>query len=313
MKKTYDQFLETIESPGLKRSAKSLKMLHEVDFENCTPEMIKALLIDAHPVSEKVVATYLTIMKKYAFYLGRNDIVRMVRMFSYEIFWEEYKYSTKKYISKEAFDQFCNRINLEEPHNALHKVCLARCIYEGIYNDDLSVLMNLRQCDIHGNIVTLRPDNGSSYDLEISPELAEDLIELSKIFIWKRDNHFGTISETQMEGREYNSCFKTAQKEGSGKSKTPHIRYVNLYRSLTNKYVEYRLTSYDTFLSGLAYRITENLKKEGLNAIEVFERYSGNKKGFEIIQKELDRCHYKTTMMNFISTIRSHIHVFCPE
>ena len=85
---------------------------------------------------------------------------------------------------------------------------------EGIYNDDMSVIKNLRASDIKGNMVTLREDSGHSYDIEVSEEFAIDLKELSYIDTWERKNRYG-LCKIKIEGLYSDSCFKVENRKGS--------------------------------------------------------------------------------------------------
>lgn len=309
MKERYEKFLETIESPGLKRTAKSLTFIPEYDFENFTPQMLTDIIAQAKPVSERVVSSYLTVLTKYAYFLNRSDIVSIIHKFDRSVFWENYKTIAKKYISNSDFEAFCVRIQTEEDHNILHLTSLVRSIYEGIYSDNLDVLINLKREDIRGNIVTLRPDEDDSYDFEITSRLANDLIELSKIDLWEHTNRFGTITRSPMEGDHIDSCFKMVVR-GASERKFAINRHQSLFRSLAQKYIDYPIRPYDLYLSGIMHRIAINLHNEGLNMAEVFEKRSRNKRGFAIIQKELDRSKYKSDLQNFLVTMRGRVEMF---
>jgi len=83
---------------------------------------------------------------------------------------------------------------------------LFRSLYEGIYSDDMSVLKNLRATDINNNIVTLREDNGNTYQMQIPADLADNLLQLpSEPFL--RRNRNATFPIT-VSGVYNDSCFK---------------------------------------------------------------------------------------------------------
>lgn len=309
MKETYARFLDSIESPGLKRTAKAFTALEEYDFSNFAPQTIADLLIKAKPVSDRVVSQYLTIITKYAYFINRKDVVSAVHRFDRGVFWATYKSNSKKYISNADFETLCSRIQTEEEYNVLYYTCLVRSIYEGIYSDNLDVLIHLKREDINGNVVTLHTDEGETFDLEISEKLANDLIELSKVYIWEHSNRFGTLSRSPLEGEHVDSCFKMAARSSSDQ-KFARNRHQTAFRNIANKYIDYNIRPYDVYLSGIMHRIAINLRNEELDISEVFEKCSKNKRGFEIIQNELDRSKYKSTLQNFLITMRGRVDMF---
>jgi len=309
MKETYARFLDSIESPGIKRTAKSFTALGKCDFENFTQQSITDILVEAKPVSDRVVSQYLTIITKYAYFINRKDVVSAVHRFDRGVFWATYKSNSKKYISNADFEVLCSRIQTEEEYNVPYYTCLMRSIYEGIYSDNLDVLIHLKREDIHGNVVILHTDEGEIYDLVISEKLASDLIELSKVYIWEHSNRFGTTSRSPLEGEHVDSCFKMAARSSSDQ-KFARSRHQAAFRNIANKYIDYNIRPYDVYLSGIMHRIAINLHREGLDMSEVFEKCSKNKRGFEIIQNELNRSKYKSTLQNFLITMRGRVDMF---
>ena len=71
-----------------------------------------------------------------------------------------------------------------EEYNALYYELLFSCIWNGLYNEDLSVIKNLRSSNISDNgIVILEEDNGHTYKLRIPEKLASDLKQLANISV----------------------------------------------------------------------------------------------------------------------------------
>ena len=132
-----------------------------------------------------------------------------------KLLWKKAKPNARKrFISHEEFKQVIHDIAMYEEFNALYYELLFRCVYEGIYSDNMSVVKNLRKSEIGDDIVELHEDNGHSYKLKISSQLAADLKKLADITMWQRPNRYG-ICNVEMRGVYNDSVFKVEHRTTS--------------------------------------------------------------------------------------------------
>lgn len=179
--KDYKFFLDSIDSENTAKVAKSLSVIGEYDYINVTPVEIDHIILSTKPNSQKAITTTAYIMSMYAKYLGNEDMYYMLRNIDRNVLWLRAKsMASKKFISDYDFNRTCKEIEEHEGHNALYQRTLFKCIYEGLYSNDMSVLKNLGASDIQENIVTIKDDNDNEFQLEISDELAKDLMLLEK-------------------------------------------------------------------------------------------------------------------------------------
>lgn len=305
MKDTYEQFLKTLENPTL-RFAKKLTVLGESDLDNITPQILTKIIIDEKPATLRNIAQLCTVIGKYAKFLKREDIIKIVAELDKRAIWDSIRFDTKqKYISNDEFLKLINRVNLEEERNALLKITLLRSIYEGMYSAKFEVLINLRSQDINGNIATLTVDD-ESYDLEISSELAEDLIELGGRNTITRNNRFGDY-EVPAVGKWFDSCFKFSFR--CGNKDVSSIYYQTLI-ALRKRYLDFDLNPYDLFISGIMYRVALKMKEENIDIEKVFESHSNEDRGIQIVTDELNRCHYDISFAKFRMGVVGYLDIF---
>lgn len=164
MLKDYKSFLDSIDSENTAKVAKSLSVIGEYDYINVTPAEIDHIILSAKPNSQKAITTTAYIMSIYAKYLGNEDMYYMLRNIDRNALWLRAKpMASKKFISDYDFNRTCKEIEEHEKHNALYQRTLFKCIYEGLYSNDMSVLKNLRASDIQENIVTIKDDNNNEF------------------------------------------------------------------------------------------------------------------------------------------------------
>ena len=309
MQEKYDEFLETIDSPNTRKTFKSLRSLGDYDYSNCTPEQLEQIILEMKPNTHKAIITICYSLGVYAKYLGDDHLYQMVQGLDRKAIWEKAKpNATQRFISHSNFEKVYHDIGVYEELNSLYFQTLFRCVYEGIYNDDMSALKNLRASDIRGNVVTLREDNGHEYHLEISSKLAADLKELGDLHTWERKNRYG-VFEMPIDGLHHDSCFKV-EKRKEGSEYSYRYSYYRLLRKIAKEYLEYSLLPLQLYVSGIMYRIQRKLNQSGLWIDYAFAEQNRSRLVGEIIADELARCNYNIEVKAFRQLVKGHLEVF---
>lgn len=310
MSNDFKSFVDTFDSSNTVKVIKSLQALGEFNYEGCTPIDLEQMVLGLKPNSPKAITTILYVLSLYAKYLKNDNLYHMVQDMDRGALWIMAKPNApKKFISHSRFKEVYRDIEMYEEYNAFYQQTLFRCLYEGIYNDDLSVIKNLRASDINDNVVTLREDNGNSYELKVSSSLAEDLIKLGNIDIWERRNRYGTCKIT-IVGLHPDSCFKVENRRGSSEY-SYRFTYYRILRKISKDYLEYNLLPLQLYVSGMMYRIGLNMQKHGISIEEAFSPQNKNRLVSKIISEELDRCNCNTEVRNFREIVKGHLDIFC--
>ena len=196
-----------------------------------------------------------------------------------------------------------------EEYNALYYELLFSCIWYGIYNDDLSVLKNLRKSNISDDgIIQLTEDNGHTYKIKVPEKLASDLKQLASINTWQRRNRFG-VCNVDMRGLHSDSIFKIEHRSTASNDSYRFTFYAKL-RKIAKEYLEYSLLPLQLYTSGIMYRVKTELEKNDIALEEAFADNSRNKMAHLIIQKELVRCNSSIELGNFRELVKGHIDCF---
>lgn len=309
MSQNFEGFLSTFESPNTSKVIKSLSAIGEHDYTDCTPIDLQQIILDLNPNSPKSATTMIYVLGLYAKYLGNDDMYHMTRDLDRNALWELAKPSAKKkFISHSAFEKVVKDIELYEEYNSIYISTLFRSIYEGIYNDDMSVVKNLRAGDVTENNLSLNPDNRKKYFLYVSDRLAADLIKLGKLDVWQRNNRYGTCN-IKIQGVHKDSCFKVENRKGS-QEYSYRFTYYRILRKVAKDYVGYGLLPLQLFVSGIMYRIRLELEKSDIDLTEAFSANNKSRLVGSVISDELERCNYDITVRNFREMVRGHIDVF---
>lgn len=309
MSKDFEIFLSTLDSPNTAKVAKSLSKIGEYDYSNITPVELEQIVISLKPNSPKAITTIVYIMSLYAKFLKNDDMHYMTKDIDRGAIWLMVKQSApKKFISNKSFENVYHEVGVYEEHNSFYQQTLFRCLYEGIYNDDMSVIKNLRASDINGNIVTLREDSGNVYDIAVSDKLANDLIAMGSIDIWERNNRFG-VCKIKITGLHSDSCFKVERRSGS-KENAYRYTYYRILRNIAKNYLEYNLLPLQTYVSGMMHRIEIELNKHDIKLEDAFSDKNKNRVVKNIISNELNRCNCDTEVKNFREMVKGHLDVF---
>ena len=253
------QFIESIEVPNTRKVFKHVFNKIDVDnIENCNLIQIEQLIVNSQQSSPKSIITTIYVLSSYAKWLKEQDIIdnddfyRLLQSLDKKLLWKKVKpQAKKKFISYEQYKETVHDIGLYEDFNALYYQSLFKCIYEGLYSDDMSVIKNLRKSDIGENIVVLHEDNGHTYKLKITERLAYELKELSNINIWERQNRFGAF-KVETKGIYPDSVFKVESRSRGESSEISYkFSYYNKLRKISKEYIDYGLPPFQLYISGI--------------------------------------------------------------
>lgn len=306
----FKQFIGTLKAPGTIKVVNSMQALGEHDYSNCTSEDLEKVILSMQPNSPKAVITICYVLGLYAKYLQDDRLYQMVQELDKNSLWAKAKPNApKKFISHAVFEDVCHDIGVYEDYNGFYLQTLFRCLYEGIYNDDMSVVKNLRASDVHGNVVTLREDSGRSYKLEVSTGLAEDLRELGQVDTWERKNRYGTVT-IAIGGLHSDSCFKVENRKGSAQDSNYRFVYYRMLRKIVTDYLEYNILPLQLYVSGIMYRIRLKLQEHNISLMDAFAEDSRDRTVAKIISDELVRCNCDTEVRNFREMVKGHLEVF---
>lgn len=310
-----ERFMESVQVPNTAKVVKFILKNAEANIENYSLMELEQFILDRKPSSQKEIITTCYVLGMYAKWLQENSIVdndnlyQMVQSLDKKLLWKKAKPNAKKkFISYEQYQRVIKDIATYEEYNALYYETLFSCIYEGIYNDDLSVLKNLRKSDIEDNIVTLKEDNGHTYKIKIAERLAKDLRQLADINIWERRNRFG-ICKVDMRGVHSDSVFKIENRSTASNESFKFTYYAKL-RKIAKEYLEYSLLPLQLYTSGIMHRIKVELDKNDIPLEEAFAQNSRNRMAHLIIQKELIRCNSSVEIGNFRELVKGHLDSF---
>lgn len=309
MSNDFNDFIETIKVPNTLKVINSLSAIGQYDYSNCTLAELEEIILNMKPNSPRSITTICYVLGLYAKYLENDRLYNMIQEIDRIELWSRAKpNATKKFISHSKFEEVYHDIGIYEDFNQFYYQTLFKCLYEGIYNDDMSVIKNLRVSDIKGNIVTLREDNGHSYNIEVSGEFASDLKELGNTNIWERRNRYGVV-RIKTAGLYSDSCFKVENRKGSSEY-AYRYSYYRLLRKISKEYLEYNLLPLQLYVSGIMYRIGLKLEEHGISIEDAFSDQNRDRLVGKIIADELARCNCGTEVRNFREIVKGHLDIF---
>ena len=307
-----------MESIKVQNTAKVVKfVLRDVDanIENFSLMELEQFILDLKPSSPKSIITICYVIGLYAKWLQEQNIInndnlyQMVNSLDKKLLWQKAKPQAKrKFISNEQFKRVIHDIEMYEEYNSLYYTTLFQSIYEGIYNDDLSVIKNLRKSDINDNIITLREDNEHTYKIKVSERLAKDLKQLADITTWQRRNRFGTCN-VEMRGLYNDSVFKIENRSTASNESFRFTFYAKL-RKIAKEYLEYSLLPLHLYASGIMHRIQMELEKNDISLRDAFSENNRNRMIHLVVQKELIRCNSSIELGNFRELVKGHLDSF---
>lgn len=311
-----DRYIEAIESPNTQKVAKYALKNVNGNIENYSQMEIEQFILDRKPNSSKEIVTVCYILGSYSKWLleqglvDNDNLYRIVNALDKKLLWKKCKPNAKKkFISEREYKRVIKDIATYEEYNALYYELLFSCVWYGIYNDDLSVIKNLRASSIDDDgMVTLQEDNGHSYKLKIPEKLAKDLKQLASINIWERRNRFG-VCKVDMRGIYPDSVFKIENRSTASNESFRFTYYAKL-RKIAKEYLEHSLSPLQLYTSGVMSRIKIELEKNNISLEEAFADNSRNRIAHLIISKELIRCNSSIEISNFRELVKGHLEVF---
>lgn len=311
-----ERYIGAIESPNSQKVVKFVFKNVNDDIENYNLMELEQFILDRKPSSPKEIITIAYVLSSYAKWLKENDIInndnflQMVQSLDKKLLWKKSKPNAKKkFISYEQYKRVIKDIATYEEFNSLYYESLFSCIYHGIYNDDLSVIKNLKKSDINDDgMITLNEDNGHSYKIKVPERLAKDLRQLADINVWERKNRFG-VCKVDMRGAYSDSVFKIENRSTASDDSYRFTYYAKL-RKIAKEYLEYTLLPLQLYTSGIMHRIKVELNKNEIPLEEAFAQNSRNKMAHLIIQKELIRCNSGVKVGNFRELVKGHLDSF---
>lgn len=316
MNRYMQEYIDSIESENSQKVIRHVfKRIGKIDIQNYNQIQLEHMILGANVNSSKDIITIIYVLSSYAKWLQEKNIIdndnlyQILQSIDKKLLWKKAKpQAKKKFISNEDFKRITHDISLYEEYNSLYYETLFRAVYEGIYNDDLSVLKNLRKSDIDDNIVTLREDNNHVYKIKVSDRLAKDLKQLADINIWERRNRF-SVCKVEMRGIYSDSIFKVEHRSTSSNG-SYRFTYYSKLRKIAKEYLEHSLLPLQLYTSGLMHRIKVELEKNNISLEEAFTDNSRNKMAHLIIQKELIRCNSSIEIGNFRELVKGHLELF---
>lgn len=317
MNENTEQYISSIESSNSQKVIKHIfKKIDVNNIEHYNLIQMEQLIINASPNSPKEIITMIYVISSYLKWLQEQGVItndnayQVVQSIDKKLLWMKCKpRAKKKFISYEQYQTVIKDIATYEEFNALYYELLFSSIYFGIYNDDLSVIKNLRSRDIgEDGVVVLNEDNGHTYKLRVPEKLASDLKKLADINIWQRKNRFG-VCNVDMRGLHSDSVFKIENRSTASNDSFRFTFYAKL-RKIAKEYLEYSLLPLHLYASGIMQRIKIELDKNGISLKEAFADNNRNKVAHMIIQKELIRCNSSIELGNFRELVKGHLDSF---
>lgn len=311
-----ERFMESVQVPNTAKVVKFILKNAETNIEDYSLMELEQFILNRKPSSQKEIITTCYVLGMYAKWLQEEGIVdndnfhQMVNSLDKKLLWKKAKPNAKKkFINNEEYQRIIKEIATYEEYNALYYELLFSCIWHGLYNEDLSVIKNLRTSNIGDDgVVILEEDNGHIYKLKIPEKLASDLKKLANINTWQRPNRFG-ICNVDMRGVYPDSVFKIENRSTASNDSFRFTYYAKL-RKIAKEYLEYSLLPLQLYTSGIMHRIKTELQKNDILLEEAFADNSRNKTAHMIIEKELIRCNSGIETSNFRELVKGHLDSF---
>lgn len=312
------EFVNSIEIENTAKVVKHVLDGVDVKLETFTMRKLEKFILDQNPNSPKSIVTICYVIGLYAKWLNEqnpgegSNLLELVQNIDKKKLWKKAKPAArKKFVTHADFKRVIKDIELYEKFNELYYRTLFRCVYEGIYCDDLSVIKNLRGSDIHGNIVTLREDNGHIYKLKITPQLAADIVELSHKQIWERRNRYG-ICKVGLRGLYSDSVFKVEERKSANPQDDSSLRfcYYAKLRKISDEYLDNHILPFQLYISGIMHRIATKLKRKNITIKEALAENNRSRDDHMIVEAELIRCNYGREYGNFKEIVKGHLDFF---
>lgn len=305
-----ERFISSIQVPNTAKVVKFVLRDTNVDIENFSLMELEQFILDRKASSPKEIITICYVLGLYAKWIPNDNLYEMIQSLDKKLLWEKSKPNAKKkFISYEQYKRVIHDIEMYEEYNSLYYTALFGCLWSGVYNDDLSVIKNMKKSDIESDgMITLHEDNGHTYKIKVSERLAKDLTQLADINTWQRPNRFG-ICNVDMRGVYPDSVFKIENRSTASNDSFRFTFYAKL-RKIAKEYLEYSLLPLQLYTSGIMHRIKIELDKNSITLEDAFAQNSRNRLAHLIISKELIRCNSNIEVGNFRELVKGHLDSF---
>ena len=323
---TLDDFLNQIENPNTRKKYDKVKdFLYGLPLDLSVDEYINVLneytlSLKGRYTTTNSVKTILSMIRRYAIYTNNYNLIESLS--TPELYYKNVSNELKPteklpFISYSQFKQFILDINNSDELNAFYTTTLFSAIYEGIYNENGKVLLNLRAsditCDNGINYVAKLNDGENVYDFVISKSLAENLINLGheEMFEGRKRYYYAT----KAEGLYPDSCFKVIPRADGKSIEDSVLDFIwRTIRKTTDKYMSYQINTKKTkniFISGLMHRLSKKFKEKRLDFIKYFEYPNFERsEAKDVIEEELKRCNFNIEIPNLRNLVRGYCYLF---
>lgn len=280
---------------------------------------LENIVLSLYPNSEKNITMICYMLGAYAKYLYEqgclpdNSIYNKILNIDRKLLWDKAKpNAATKFLSHQKYLDLIKEVGYEDL-NATYYVALIRCIYEGIYSEDLSVLSNLRGSDINKEkkYITVNNSNGDRYNINIPSDLIVELEELSDSHEWERLNRYREYF-IRIYGKHSDSCFKVENRNQEESDDSDYARaYRNRLRKALDEFGGLKSVRPKTiFVSGIMYRIRLKLEEQNISISDALSPHNRNHIVTQTIQDELDYCNYKISVGLFREMVNGAADVF---
>lgn len=312
----YEEYVRTVVNENTRNLLKtSYKAIGDYDDSSKTLEDVKKIFLITKVDTPQSARNLCSQFRNYARAIEDQNLLHILDQIDFlEISLRVRELGVAKYFSHKKFEAAFHSINNSSVLNPFYVQTLFLCIYEGVYSRDFSVLMNLRASDINGNVVTCRPENCASYDVEISDTLADNLRVLGATHSWMCRNGHREFPR-DISGEYFDSCFKVENPRERENRRSPlKDRYKNTYRNRLREIVSielgYNVFAFEIYVSGIMHRIATQLAGQGYAVCDAFAKNNRDIAIKHIIENELRRCNYKGSVSQFKQLVEGHLELF---
>lgn len=279
-------------------------------------DKMEEIMLKINPKNIASFSTYCNLMSRFLKWCMRNnhitennynDFININKRESYK----KIKDKNIPFISYREYKQVIDDIEKID-NNATYLSALYMCLYEGIYTKRLHNLKYLRLEDIdkENNIVKLKYKDEKDNNIKISNILINKLIELGNNNKWYRNNRFGGF-EVNISGLYKDSIFKIEErKERKEESSTFESTYNKKIKYINENYLGRKISAYDIFKSGIAYRVSAMAKREGVDIKKYYDDKYDKSVINNILKEELERVNFDITPDGYMRLIKDYLDMF---
>lgn len=291
-------------------------------LEFTSMEQINDLLIKLKPNSKNLLLNYRYIFGGYIQwcsekeYIHNEKLYQSIKNIDINKIWKIIKPQIPvKFINNIQYKQILDSIDKYEELNSLYYLTFFQALYEGIYGRNFYEFSEIRASDINNNILTLRHEDNTITELEISEDLANNLIELSEISDWDKYYRHG-ICTFKLSGKYEDSCFKTIMYQKNmdnidyNENKSRKEFYYHRMRRIYTEHIGFKLSPKDIFHAGIINRIINEMQKNNLDVKQYLSSDKRNREVVNIFTNELKRVncnlspvYFKNQIINYIDII----------